>query len=163
VVFRGGIDVATEEVMYRLVPFARCERLDVVMWEVRGLYCTEFEPVATVPPIRIKLAIGKACIACQRRFMVTAARADGLLSSVHLRVSSANAFRMYSKITRKTSRKVIMNGKSRRPMVSPRIKQNSKALFASSNRAAEISNTGKMNSSEVITIRNMQPNTASVL
>ena len=70
---------------------------------------------------------------------------------------------MYSKMTRKVSKKVIMNGKRRRPMVSARIKLKSRAPLEWCRAIADSSRTGRMNSSVVMTIRKMHPKTASAL
>ena len=70
---------------------------------------------------------------------------------------------MYSNMTRKTSRKVIIKGKRRRPIVSLRIKVKSVAPFEFWSRTADTSSTGNINSSAVMIIRKMHPNTARVL
>jgi len=81
----------------------------------------------------------------------------------HLRVISANAPRTYSKITRKTSRKITMNGKRSLLVASARINPNSDILRELCNLIADSSKTGITNSSLMTVIRKMHPNTASVL
>lgn len=70
---------------------------------------------------------------------------------------------MYSKITRNTRRNATMNGKSRRPIVSERIKANSEGLTDVCRAMADSSRTGRINSSVVIVRRKMHPKTAKVL
>jgi len=66
-------------------------------------------------------------------------------------------------MTRKTSKKVSMNGKSMRPIVSLRIKAKSDQVDDAWSRSEDSSSTGKMNSSLIIVMRKMQPKIAKVL
>jgi hypothetical protein len=136
---RGRVDVAAEEVVHGLVPFAG-----------------ELEPVAAVPPVGVELAVGEACTKVSMTIMVMSI---GAL----VRVISAKAPSRYSKMTRKTSRKITMNGKSRRPIVSPRIRPKSDALVEFWRRTEDSFKMGRTKCSVHTVMRKIQPKTARVL
>ena len=66
-------------------------------------------------------------------------------------------------MTRNTRRKIIMNGKRSKLIVSAKIKERSERREVCLRRIAESSRTGVMNSSEMMVMRKMQPKTARVL
>jgi len=75
----------------------------------------------------------------------------------------AKELRTYSKIVRKTRRKVIIKAKSIIEMVSPRIKAVSEKEETVSRRSAASWRTGRMYSSDIMVKRNMQPKIARIL
>src|SRR3569833_101249 len=78
-------------------------------------------------------------------------------------VSSARAPSTYSKMTRKTSRKVSMKGKSSHEMLSAWTRKVSLAEDTVSSRADDSTSTGRMNSSDAMVRMKMHPNTATTL